>query len=261
MLGREGEPDPGLQLAAGDGRRDPAWQRTGPGLAADEGHVVKTGPILLDQAGDQALIGELLPLAHPVHQHQILETLEGLPLRQHGEERAYGRAGGEQPEIPSRRELVQGQEPRGLGLNQQGIPRLQGTERGSQFAIRDLHQIEFVIGGRGGIDEGIRALDPLLAPLQGQLGKLPRLVGGEIRRYAQGKQGGRPLDALEYPTFDPGCHTGSPPKEQNLTLPLDPLLIQKEKNPRMCAGFFCKANRYYRATTWICTVALTSACS
>ncbi|MND91408.1 hypothetical protein D3C80_835280 [compost metagenome] len=108
---------------------------------------MKTGPILLDQAGNQALIGELLPLAHPLYQHQILETLECLPLRQHGEEGAYGRAGGEQPEIPSRRELVQGQETRGLGLNQQGIPQLQGSEGGSQFAVRDLHQIEFVIGG------------------------------------------------------------------------------------------------------------------
>jgi hypothetical protein len=42
-------------------------------------------------------------------------------------------------------------------------------------------------------------------------------------------------------TFDPGCHTGSPPKKQNLTLPLDPLLIQKEKKPAHVRGFFLQS--------------------
>ncbi len=198
MLGRQFQIGGALQLAAFEQRGDASAQGTRHPLTGDDRQVGQLAAqplqvLTLRQFADQLLIGQLRAAARAVDQHDALEALPHIEVLQDRQERRQPGAGGQQPEVASVGETVQGQEAERLLVDQQLVARFEAAQLAGEFAIghHDGEEIEkLVVRCRdhrvGAPDDGATGLaHPQPRELPGREAK------ARVARGAQGEQGRR----------------------------------------------------------------------
>ena len=139
----------------------------------------------------QVVVGQLVDLAHAMHQHHLFEALIGFRVADDAHERCQAGAGGQQIKPSAGQQVVDQQRAGGLAAHQYGVAHLNVLQARGQRPFLDLDAQELEVLLIIGADDAVGTHQRLAVDAQADHGEVA--VGKTQRRVARGGEGEQAL--------------------------------------------------------------------